>query len=134
MIDDLIDLILGTQLATRTRMPRLPASLTLLALPAHQFLGLRSRLRTPLRPRLRRITRRRLGTRTRILTRRSLQTTQPLLQQLHPGSEINKELDAHLPTSVINRLRLRTFHVRKIRCNKQESLPKAPTTERLRAL
>ena len=38
MIDDLIDLILGTQLATRTPMPGLPASLALLPLP-HQLLA-----------------------------------------------------------------------------------------------
>ena len=33
VIDDLIDLILGPQLATRTRVPGLTASLALLALP-----------------------------------------------------------------------------------------------------
>ena len=68
VIDDLIDLIRGTQLATRTPMPGLPASLTLLALPPQQLLGLRSRLHTPLRTRPRRIGRRRLGTRARVLT------------------------------------------------------------------
>jgi len=55
VIDDLIDLILRRALATRTPMSRLPASPTLLALSAHQFLRLRARLRPPLRPRLRRI-------------------------------------------------------------------------------
>src|SRR5436305_14987618 len=55
VIDDLIDLILGLELPTRTAMSRLTACLALLALPAHQLLGLRARLRPPLRPRLRRI-------------------------------------------------------------------------------
>ena len=131
VIDDLIDLILRPQHATRTAMPRLPASLALLALPAHQLLRPRPRLRPPLRPRLRRIHRRRPGTRTGVLTRRSLQTTQPLLQLLHPRGEIENELDTNLAARVINRLRLRTLHARKIRCNKQESSPQAPTAERL---
>jgi hypothetical protein len=69
VIDDLIDLILGPQLTTGTLMPWLPTSLTLLAFPAHQFLGLCARLRPPLRPRHGRIHRRRLGARTRVLTR-----------------------------------------------------------------
>src|SRR4051794_41605503 len=49
VIDDLIDLILRAQLATGTAMPRLPTRLAPLALPAHQLLGLRPRLRPPLR-------------------------------------------------------------------------------------
>ena len=57
VINDLIDLILRAQLATRTPMPALPTSLPPLALPAHQLLGLRARLRTPLGSRLRRIRR-----------------------------------------------------------------------------
>jgi hypothetical protein len=48
VLDDLIPLILGPQLATRTPMPRLPASLTPLTLPAHRLLGLRARLRPAL--------------------------------------------------------------------------------------
>jgi hypothetical protein len=55
VIDDLVNLILGPEFATRTLVSGLPASLAPLALPAHQFLGLLARLRTPLRPRLRRI-------------------------------------------------------------------------------
>jgi hypothetical protein len=74
VIDDLINLILRPQLATRTPMPRLTARLALLALPAHQFLGLRARFRSPLRPRLRRIRRRRLGTRPRVLAGLRLQS------------------------------------------------------------
>jgi len=50
VIDDLIDLILGLELTTSTLMPRLTTSLTLLALSPHQLLGLRARLRPPLRP------------------------------------------------------------------------------------
>src|SRR5664279_1545616 len=78
VIDDLIDLVLGTQLATRTPTPRLSASLTLLALAAHQFLRLRARLRPPLRPRFRGILRRRLRTRTRVLACLRLQPREPL--------------------------------------------------------
>ena len=37
MIDDLIHLILGLELTTRTPMPALPTSLAPLAFPAHQF-------------------------------------------------------------------------------------------------
>jgi hypothetical protein len=61
VIDDLIHLILRLEIATRTPVPRLTASLTLLALPTHQLLRLSPRLRPPLRPRLRRIRRRRLS-------------------------------------------------------------------------
>ena len=52
VIDDLIDLVLGHQPATRAPMPRLAASLALGALPGRQLLGLRTRLRTPLPARL----------------------------------------------------------------------------------
>ena len=124
VIDDLIDLILGPQLATRTPMPRLPASLALLALPAHQLLRLRARLRPPLRPRLRRIRRRRLGTRARVLTRLRLQPLKPLLVLLNPRGEIENELNTRLPARVIDRLRLGAVHTRKIRCTNQESLPR----------
>ncbi len=47
------------------------------------------------------------------------------------SSETEKELDTRLTPRVINRLRLHTIHDCKIRCTNQESLPKAPTTERL---
>jgi hypothetical protein len=46
--------------------------------------------------------------------------------------ETENELDTRLAPSVINRLRLNTLHDCKIRCTLQESLPLAPTTERLR--
>ena len=68
VIDDLVYLILGTQLATCTPVTRLTARLALPTLAAHQLLGLRAHLRPPLRTRLRRIRGRRLGTRARILT------------------------------------------------------------------
>ena len=61
----------------------------------------------------------------------SLQPGQPLLELLHPSSKINNELHAYLTPRVIDRLRLDTVHNRKIRCTKQETLPQAPTTERL---
>ncbi len=47
------------------------------------------------------------------------------------SSETEKELDTRLTPRVINRLRLHTIHDCKIRCTNQESLPLAPTTERL---
>ncbi len=134
MIDDLIDLILRPQLTTGTPVPRLTASLTLLALPAHQLLGLRTRFRTPLRPRLRWIHRRRPGTRARVLTRLLLQSLQPILVLHKPIREIENELNTRLTPRVINRLRLRAIHTRKIRCTNKESLPLAPTAERLRKL
>jgi hypothetical protein len=52
VIDDLIHLILGLQLTTRTQVPRLTARV---ALPTHQLLRLRARFRTTLLTRLRRI-------------------------------------------------------------------------------
>jgi hypothetical protein len=113
-------------------MARLTARLVLLALRAHELLRLRARLRPPLRTRLRRIRGRRLRSRPRVLARLRLQPTQPLLQRLYARSEIKNELDTRLPTSVIDRLRLRAVHDCKIRCTNRESLPKAPTTERLR--
>ena len=50
---------------------------------------------------------------------------------LNPGRQLENELDTHVPAGVIDRFRLGTLHTRKIRCNKQETLPQAPTTERL---
>jgi hypothetical protein len=55
VIDDLINVVLGPQFTPRTPMPRLATSLTLLALPTHQLLRPRARLRPSLSPRLRRI-------------------------------------------------------------------------------
>jgi hypothetical protein len=55
VIDDLIDLVLGSELATRTAMQILPARLALDAILGQQLLRLRARLRTPLLTRLRRI-------------------------------------------------------------------------------
>ncbi len=133
VIDDLIDLILGPQLTTRARMPTLRARLALLpALPAHQLLRPRPRLGPPLRPRLRRIQRRRPRARAGILTRLLLQPLQTILVLLNPPRQLKNELDTRLTPRVIDRLRLGTLHTRKIRCIKQESLPQAPTTERLR--
>jgi hypothetical protein len=131
MIDDLIDLILRPQLATGTPMPGLTPRLTLLALAAHQLLSLRACLRPPLRPRLRQIHRRRTRTRARVLTHLLLQPLQPVLMLRKPVREIENEPDTRLTTRVINRTRLGTIHNRKIRCTNKESLPLAPTAERL---
>ncbi len=98
VIDDLIDLILGPQLTTRTPMPALPPSLATLAFPTHQFLRLRLGLRPALRPRLGRIHRRRLGASARVLPRLLLQPLQPILVLLNPGREVENELDTrHTP-------------------------------------
>src|SRR4051794_12446912 len=132
VIDDLIHLIRRLQLTAGATMPALPALLAPLALCAQQLLGLRPRLRAPLRPRLGRIGRRRLRTRPRVLTRRRLHTTQTLIHLAHASAQIEHELHTRLTTRVVYRLRLGTLHDRKIRCNKQEPSPSAPTTERLR--
>ena len=50
---------------------------------------------------------------------------------LNPGREIENELHTRLTPGVIDRLRLSALHACKIRCTNKESLPKAPTTERL---
>ena len=64
VIDDLIHLIRRLQLTANATVPKLPTLLAALTVCAHQLLCLRARLRASLRPRLRRIRRRRLGTRT----------------------------------------------------------------------
>src|SRR3954454_208991 len=131
VIDDLIDLILRAQLATGTAMPRLPTRLAPPALPAHQLLAFRPPLRPPLRPRLRRIHRRRRRTGPRVPPRLLLKPLQPILVLLKPRREIENELHTRLTPRVIDRLRLGAVHARKIRCTNKESLPQAPTTERL---
>ena len=50
---------------------------------------------------------------------------------LNPAARLENELDTHLTARVIDRLRLRAVHARKIRCTNKETLPQAPTTERL---
>src|SRR5271165_1427299 len=131
VIDDLIHLIGRLQFTASATVPLLSALLTALTLPAQKLLRLRSRLRPPLRPRLRRILRRRPRTRAGVLTRLLLQPLQTILVLLDPARQRQNELDARLTTRVIDRLRLHAVHNRKIRCTKQESLPTAPTTERL---
>jgi len=49
VIDDLIDPILGLEIATRTPVPGLPIRIATLALPPQKLLGLRAGLRAPLR-------------------------------------------------------------------------------------
>ena len=119
VIDDLIHLILGPQLTTRTPMPGLPTSLAALAFSAYQFLGLRASLRPPLRPRLRRIHRRRRGTRARILACLLLEPPQPILVLLNPAREIENELNTRHTPRVINRLRLGAIHACKISLHRQ---------------
>jgi hypothetical protein len=131
MIDDLIHLIRRLQLTTRATMPRLPTLRSPLTPFAHQLLRLRPRLRTPLRARFGRILRRRLRTRARILPPLLLQPPQPLLVLLDPARQLENELNTRLTPRVIHRLRLGTIHACKIRCTNKESLPQAPTTERL---
>jgi hypothetical protein len=131
VIDDLIDLVLGREPATRAAMPLLPARLALGTIPGQQLLRLRARLRTPLLTRLRRILRRRLRARARVLTGLRFQPPQPLLKPLHPRSEIEHELHADLPAGVIDRLSLGTIHSPKIRRPPPRTLLWRPTTERL---
>ena len=69
VLDDLIDLVLRSEPATRAAMPLLSARLALGALLGQQLLGLRARLRTTLLPRFRGILRWRLGARPRVLAR-----------------------------------------------------------------
>jgi hypothetical protein len=66
-----------------------------------------------------------------ILARLLLQTPQPILVLPDPARQLKDELHTRIATRVIDRLRLATIHTCKIRCNKQESSPPAPTTERL---
>src|SRR5881275_2630734 len=80
---------------------------------------------TPL-PCLRRIRRRRRRARARVLPRLRLWASHALLKLLHTCSEIKDELHTHLAPRVIDRLRLRALHARKIRCTKVESSPPAP--------
>ncbi len=131
VIDDLIHPVLRLEIAPRARMPGLPTRLAPLPLSAQQLLRFRARLRPPLRPRLGRIGQRRPRARTRVLAHPLLQTPQPLPMLLDPPRQLKNELNTRLTPRVKNRLRLGTIHARKIRCNKQESSPLAPTTERL---
>ena len=55
VIDDLVDLVLGLELATRAQSPRLATGLAPGALPTQPLLRLRARLRPPLLPRLWRV-------------------------------------------------------------------------------
>ena len=130
VIDDLIHLILGLQLATRTPMPGLPTSLR--RSPSRRISSLAfarasarrspassadpstaawSSCANPAAP--------------------APQPPQPILVPLNPAREIENELNTRLTPRVINRLRLGTIHACKIRCTNKESLPQAPTTERL---
>jgi hypothetical protein len=93
VIDDLIHLIGRLQLTADATMPNLPTLLAALTVFAHQLLCLRARLRTSLRPRLRRILRRRRGTRARVLPSLLLKPLQPILMLLKAAREIDYELN-----------------------------------------
>jgi hypothetical protein len=132
VIDDLIDLILRRELATRAAMTALPARLT------QHLLGLHPRLRTALLTRRRRIRRRRLRTIARALTSLLLQLAHPLLkprvrnaQLVKRPRQLENELHAALPARVVDRLRLAALHTPKIRPRYTRSLLWRPTTERL---
>jgi hypothetical protein len=129
VIDDLINLVLRREPPTRAAMSRLPARL---ALAARELLRLRSGLSPALLTRLGRITRRRLRARARVLAHLLLQSPQPLRVLLNPTRQLEHELHTDLTPRVIDRHRLRAVHDCKIRCTNKESLPPAPTTERLR--
>jgi hypothetical protein len=96
VINDLINLILGLELATRTPMPALPTSLATLPVSTHQLLRLRARLRAPLRPGFRRIHRRWLRARARVLASLLLKPLQPIIVLLKPAREIENELHTRL--------------------------------------
>src|ERR1017187_10519219 len=133
MVNDLLHPVLGQQPTTTARVTRLTASLTLL-LPvlARQLLRFLPRLRATLLTRLRRIRRRRRGTGTRTRGRFLLQHAQPLLQPQLPIHQPHQELDARLPTRVIDRLRLGPLHTDKVRRPPERTLLwKARRTERL---
>ena len=98
VIHDLIHLVLRFEITTRTRMPRLPALRSALSLPPHHLFGLRTRLRPPLRARLGRICRRRLGTGARILARLLLQAPQPILVLADPARQLKDERHTLLTT------------------------------------
>jgi hypothetical protein len=131
VIDDLIHLIRRLQLTTSATVSGLPTLLATLPLAPRELLSLLARLRPPLLTRFRWILRRRPGTRTRILPSLLLQPLQAILVLRKAPREIKNELNTRLTPRVIDRLSLSTVHDCKIRCSNKESLPKAPTTERL---
>ena len=136
VLDDLIDLILRSELAARAPMPLLSARLALGALPGQQLLRLRTRLRTPLLTRLRRVLRRRFRTRSRVPPGLLLEPPDPLLQprdlRVIRRGQLKQEPNASLPSSVIDRLRFRAIHTPQIRRITRPSSLWRPTTERLR--
>ena len=119
-------------------MPRLAARLSL---PTLKLLGPRARFRPTLLTGLRRIRRRRPGTRPRVLAKLLLQPPNPPLQLLTPGAQalhrprqLEDHLNATLPPRVVDRLGLRAVHTPKIRRADSRSLLWRPTTERLHFL
>ena len=132
MLDDLVDLVLPSQLATNAGMPVLGARLASSAVAGQQILGFRASLRAALLTRRGRILRRRLRTRPRISARLILKPPDPLLEPLNRRRKLQKNLHARLPARVIDRLCLTTIHTAKIRRAQPQTLLWRPTTERLR--
>src|ERR1039458_8501264 len=135
MVSDLLHLIFRQQLSPGATVTGLRARLALLPVLLQQFLRFLARLRSTLLTSLRHIRRRRRGTVARTRGGFLLQHPQPLLQTQLPIHQPHQELNARLPTRVIDRLSLRPLHTDKVRRPPERTLLwKARRTERLRVL
>src|ERR1039458_5538521 len=133
MVSDLLHLIFGQQLSPGATVTGLRARLALLPVLLQQFLRFLPRLRSTLLTSLRHIRRRRRGTVARTRGGFLLQHPQPLLQTQLPIHQPHQELNARLPTRIIDRLSLRPLHTDKVRRPPERTLLwKARRTERLR--
>src|SRR5665648_1085550 len=132
MVSDLLHLIFRQQLSPGATVTGLRARLALLPVLLQQFLRFLPRLRSTLLTSLRHIRRRRRGTVARTRGGFLLQHPQPLLQTQLPIHQPHQELNARLPTRVIDRLSLRPLHTDKVRRPPERTLLwKARRTERL---
>src|ERR1017187_2976595 len=133
MVSDLLHLIFRQQLSPGATVTGLRARLALLPVLLQQFLRFLPRLRSTLLTSLRHIRRRRRGTVARTRGGFLLQPPQPPLQTQPPIHHTHQELNARLPTRVIDRLSLRPLHTDKVRRPPERTLLwKARRTERLR--
>src|ERR1039458_5188000 len=133
MVSDLLHLIFRQQLSPGATVTGLRARLALLPVLLQQFLRFLARLRSTLLTSLRHIRRRRRGTVARTRGGFLLQHPQPLLQTQLPIHPPHPELNARLPTRIIDRLSLRPLHTDKVRRPPERTLLwKARRTERLR--
>src|ERR1035441_2896016 len=133
MVSDLLHLIFRQQLSPGATVTGLRARLALLPVLLQQFLRFLARLRSTLLTSLRHIRRRRRGTVARTRGSFLLQHPQPLLQTQLPIHQPHQELNARLPTRIIDRLSLRPLHTDKVRRPPERTLLwKARRTERLR--